>query len=243
MRYIVLPNWARYLVIAAGTLLAVPTVAGASSIVASLVQGRTPTEAVVILADQIESLTKRVTKLEERQTKTEELTEEQKLKQQEIAETLEQSTVELLALRDQLDKTVTGSIQDRERLKNELAQAINDVSRDRDLLKKQLGISQSNLSATEKDKESLVAKVADLEKKVRCQELATRTPERGDGKWLKKNIVNYYEQHLQLLADRERLPLVTEVDAIILKDLRDNVALAKPMYHDYKKECGDYNPS
>ncbi|MFY9484866.1 MAG: hypothetical protein WAP74_04635 [Patescibacteria group bacterium] len=238
-----MPIWARYTVIAAATLLVVPTVAGASSIVVSLVQGKTPAEAVQILADQIDSLTKRVTKLEERQTKTEELTEQQQLGQEEIAETLEESNAELLQLRNQLDATVTGSKQDRERLRDELSRSISDLTRDRDLLRQQLSISKSDLSGVEKEKSSLTAQVADLQKKVRCQELITRTPIKGDVTYLQKNIVKFYEQHIQLVEEREKLGIVTEVDAIILKDQKIARDGAKPMYDAYKKECGDYNPS
>lgn len=240
MRDIVLPAGVRYLVIAAAILLSVPTVAGASSIVSSLVQGKSPVEAVQILADQIESLTKRVTKLEERQTKTEELTEEQKLKQEEIALSLEESTAELLRLRDQLDETVTGSKQDRLRLRDELSRSISDLTRDRDLLKQQLTISKSDLSTTEKENASLVAKVADLQKKVRCQELITRTPSAGDVRWLGKNIIKFYEYHVQAAAEHK---ILSETDVKIKKYLQDAADEAKPMYDAYKKECGDYNPN
>lgn len=80
-------------------LLGVPSVSAAGSIAASLIQGKTPAEAVQILAEQISSLTGRIEQVESAQVQTQTDIEELKDADQAL---IDQQQAENEALRQQL---------------------------------------------------------------------------------------------------------------------------------------------
>lgn len=89
----------KIIIIVISVLLGLPLVASAGSFTVSLIQGKTPAEAVEILANQIDNLLGRVETLESAQVETSQNITEVKVKQEQTSQTLSQAQLEIEKLR------------------------------------------------------------------------------------------------------------------------------------------------
>lgn len=113
-------------------------------------------------------------------------------------------------------------------------------------LEQDLNTTNQELEAEKAKNISNQAQVAQenaaIQKRLYCEELKKKTPDRGNVAYINRDIVKYYEDVTQNL-ERVKLKPTRENDpedaAAELKFYTEVVAEAKPMYDKYMTECGN----
>lgn len=86
-------------------------------------------------------------------------------------------------------------------------------------------------------------KLADMNKRIYCQSLITKTPQTGNMQWLNKNIVEYYKQALERYNEVKGTSYQRDHDSEDNKSELPSVTgyynESKVLYDKYISECGN----
>jgi cell division protein FtsB len=178
--------------IALAILIGVPAVTSASSFVVSLIQGKTPAEAVEILAGQIDTLLGRVEVLENAQIETEQDVADIRTGQERVSQTVSEVKIQ--------------QVQDSEKIKQT------------ELEIEKLRLENENLKL---QAENIKTQAKDIKSKQACESLAKKMPDkRGYDNWGPTPTIVELYQRAKMLWDGG-LSWESEENKVLVKAVYD----------------------